>query len=284
MNYKGREVTLDNYRKVFEGKPLDILDEIRSALLDSAPIFPYLNRSPEDIHQIRLAMLEAVPGDFFSLPAQVLKEVRGLLASGQSCEVTRSWVSKGLSEEVLLQMIKWERKGYYLDNVNFSYVRPQHFQAITDALRSNQDVAPFIIPEITQGYSPYAVSTLFSIGNPDLVKERLSDETLSLIASHPYMKSWKITSNSSPSTLHALASVRDSLPLAVFNRLAKHDREGYFAFADFQVDRLAELYGMLGERAFEYFEPSNNQAFLNFALLQAKEEKRKTMRGSLRTN
>lgn len=281
MNYQGREITLDNYRTVFKGYSLDTLDEIRSALLDSTPIFPYLRRSPEDLHQIRLAMLEAVPGDFFTLSAPVLKEVRALLSSGQSCEVTRQWVSKGLSDDVLLQVIKWEQKGYYLSNIDFSYVRPAHFDTIETALRNNIDVASFLTPDILQGYSPYAVHTLFSIGNPDLVKEHLSDNILALISSNPYMAGWKITSNSSYDTLSALSDVREEIPREVFNKLATHDEEGYFMFADFQVYRLSELYGMLGKESLTYFDPANSVSFLNHLLLEAKTEKRKRMRGTL---
>lgn len=34
MKYAGKELTLENYRAILTGYPLDILDEVRSAIFD----------------------------------------------------------------------------------------------------------------------------------------------------------------------------------------------------------------------------------------------------------
>lgn len=57
------EVTLENYSLVFRGYPVDILDEIRSAVLDNTPISPYIDVCINDSYklgQIRLALRELI--------------------------------------------------------------------------------------------------------------------------------------------------------------------------------------------------------------------------------
>ena len=43
FKYQMELVTMDNYREIFSGSTVDILDEIRSAVLDDTPIANFIN-------------------------------------------------------------------------------------------------------------------------------------------------------------------------------------------------------------------------------------------------
>ena len=95
MEYCGREITLENLDAIFAGYSLDTREEIRSALFRGTPILPYIERTPEDLHQIRLAMIETVPDVFFVLPAPVLKQVREYMQEGLNLNVLKPFVTQG---------------------------------------------------------------------------------------------------------------------------------------------------------------------------------------------
>ena len=69
FRYKGSTVTLENYREVFGVCSPDILDEIRSAVLDDTAIAPFINDCRNDSYllgQLRMAVRELVPVNLLS--------------------------------------------------------------------------------------------------------------------------------------------------------------------------------------------------------------------------
>lgn len=84
MSFKGvggKRVTLENYKNLYQEYPVDVLDEIRSAVLDDTPIHDFIEPCTSDSYklgQIRMALREGVPVTFLktSLTAKTLYNIR----------------------------------------------------------------------------------------------------------------------------------------------------------------------------------------------------------------
>ena len=64
FRYKNTLVTLENYKTIYKDCSVDILDEIRSAILDDTPIASYINECGTDSYklgQIRMGIREMLP-------------------------------------------------------------------------------------------------------------------------------------------------------------------------------------------------------------------------------
>lgn len=69
FKHKGVLVTLNNYMEIFNGLEPDVLDEIRSAVLDDTPISPFIKACQFDSYklgQFRLALREYVPKEYLN--------------------------------------------------------------------------------------------------------------------------------------------------------------------------------------------------------------------------
>lgn len=68
FRYNGRFVALDNYKQIFGGSCIpDVLDEIRSAVLDHTPIADYIEDCGDDAYllgQIRMALREDINPEY----------------------------------------------------------------------------------------------------------------------------------------------------------------------------------------------------------------------------
>lgn len=85
--YRNKTVTFDNYKKVFEQYSPDVLDEIRSAILDSTPIMPFIEpcaKDDEKLKQLRLALREMIPLQYLSaqMTANTIRMIRRAFATG----------------------------------------------------------------------------------------------------------------------------------------------------------------------------------------------------------
>lgn len=70
FQYKGMQVTLENYRVVFGTYPVDVLDEIRSAILDNIDISPYIGACGDDSYklgQFRMGIREGIPLEYLDV-------------------------------------------------------------------------------------------------------------------------------------------------------------------------------------------------------------------------
>lgn len=81
MYYKGIEIDLNNYQEVFKVCSPDILDEIRSAILDDVNIVRYINGCGDDnykLGQIRMALRENIPSKYLSTSStgDTIKNIR----------------------------------------------------------------------------------------------------------------------------------------------------------------------------------------------------------------
>lgn len=69
FKHKGVLVTLNNYMEIFNGLEPDVLDEVRSAILDDTPISPFIKACQFDSYklgQFRLALREYVPKEYLN--------------------------------------------------------------------------------------------------------------------------------------------------------------------------------------------------------------------------
>lgn len=79
--YKHKKITLENYKEIFAVCSDDILDEIRSAILDDTPIEKYIGVCGDDnylLGQIRMALRECLPEQFIlpCVTANTMKHIR----------------------------------------------------------------------------------------------------------------------------------------------------------------------------------------------------------------
>lgn len=70
MRYNDIEVTLTNYKSIFEGYLPEVQDEIRSAIMDNTPIGMYIDECSKDAYklgQIRCAMREFIDPEYIDV-------------------------------------------------------------------------------------------------------------------------------------------------------------------------------------------------------------------------
>lgn len=281
MRYQNMEVTLDNYTEIFSQYPLDILDEIRSALLDGLPILNYLNRSPEDLHQIRLAMLEGVSAEFFTLPASLLKSVRSAVNEGHSLSSFQQYLNKGIDSTLLETILTWDMKGYLLNPLSLEYLTEDNVPLFTSMLRRNIDIAPYLTAHAVPLES---MQYIVKLARPDLLEDVPSMDVLRYLCSHRNLLGYKITSQTSLDMLEALqalysSDLRKQDPTS-YRDLTQHDEHGNFLYMPFQLDRVLDAF----ESHYDYkrlMNPSLGMSALNTLLLEEKFKQRKRLGGKL---
>lgn len=118
MEYKGNVLTFDNYKMVLpSGFDTDILDEVRSALMDSLDITPWLDECKDDpyrLQQIRVGMKEGIAYDYFSLSAGVIRRIRNMLKSGVNMDQLDPWISARLPRGHYDHIMRWIESGYVI--------------------------------------------------------------------------------------------------------------------------------------------------------------------------
>lgn len=103
--YKGQVVNTNNYLTVFSGYSLDVLDEIRLAILDDTPIAPYISSCKEDSYrlgQLRLAIKEYVPRKFLNpyISGACMFKIRKGLREGLDMSPVLKYVRGGAKPSV----------------------------------------------------------------------------------------------------------------------------------------------------------------------------------------
>lgn len=86
MRIKDRNITLDNYQRELDYLSTDVLDEVRSAIMDGVELGEHLDKHKDDpytLQQIRSSMKAGVPSWMLSIPyPAVLREARKLYFDG----------------------------------------------------------------------------------------------------------------------------------------------------------------------------------------------------------
>lgn len=112
FRYGGRFVALDNYKQFFEECSPDVLDEIRSAVLDDTDISQYIDACGDDSYllgQIRIAIREHIPEDYLDtrLTGKTIYNVRQGIANGRDMSAILWYITpqKLKVEKEIIQML-----------------------------------------------------------------------------------------------------------------------------------------------------------------------------------
>lgn len=130
FKYKSQIVTLENYRTVFKVCSPDILDEIRSAVLDDTAIAPFISRCGADSYklgQLRMAIREMIPVEFVNplLTGKTIYNIRQGVSKGRDMSPLLRYFS---TNELKLDAITIEKLselclvGTSIDKVDFTLV------------------------------------------------------------------------------------------------------------------------------------------------------------------
>lgn len=133
FRYKQQSITLDNYRQVFSSCTPDVLDEIRSAILDDTPIGQFISVCGDDdykLGQIRKAIRELVPTEYLntSFTGKTLSYIRKGIASGYDMSELLKYANKkglSLNANIIETLAEFLFIGVNLSQVDFTYV-PSH--------------------------------------------------------------------------------------------------------------------------------------------------------------
>lgn len=247
MKFKGKNVTLGNYKEVFEGYSLDVQDEVRSAVLDNTPIFSYVDRHKNDpgtLHEIRLAMFECLPDIYYTLSGDVLHEVRSLVRDGVNLELFEPYLGSNLSDEVLLLILSWIRDGVDVSQYDMKLIPVDMVGVLRRLVAQGYDVLPFLTGLVYSSRYIMACLTLKKQGNNvdkfvNTVFDELVVDFLAL-ANNPWLVSIA-TEESSIESLQILNELHgENFP--ELDRVSAQDSEGRFIFMPFQLERILESY------------------------------------------
>lgn len=269
MKYAGKELTLENYRAILTGYPLDILDEVRSAIFDGTPIMPYIDRDPDDLHQIRLAMLETIPEPFFVLPAPILRIVRNHAHNQGNLNSFRPFLKMGLTVPVLAAVLEWTARGYPTTGCDFRYMRETQLSLYESALAQGMDIKPYLNAGIS---SDTALRSLLNLARPSLARAGLNEEQLHQISRAPVLADLPLTRNSQADTLEALANlyatrIPDTVP-GLMQQLSSQNEDGSFQYSGTQIARIQEGWEK-GTLTRELLMPGLSDATVNARALEA---------------
>ena len=149
IKYKGQLVNLQNYMQVFDGESVDILDEIRSAIIDDTQIGSLIKYCRDDdykLKQLRLAIREFLPKKYINprISGTCIKLLRKYYASGGNLAVFDRYISDTnkvlLSDAVFKRVIECTLNGADIRKVDFGLVSESNVNIICDGLEKGYPV------------------------------------------------------------------------------------------------------------------------------------------------
>ena len=142
FRFKQQTITLDNYRVIFSTCTPDILDEIRSAILDDTPIANFISCCGDDdykLGQFRKAIRELVPTEFLNhnFTGNIIRNIRKGLSKGYDMDELLKYANnKGLFLDIeSLEIISdFLSIGTNLSSVDFNYVPKSQVEIVCKGL------------------------------------------------------------------------------------------------------------------------------------------------------
>ncbi len=189
FNFKGRVVTLNNYEIIFKGYSVDILDEIRSAILDDTPISSYINACRTNsytLNQLRLATREYLPKQYLNtnLSGRSIKLIRDLYKSKVDISPISKYIPLGgnpiLDNDDLELILETMYNGADISKVDFSIVPKNNIAMICKGL--------------IKGYPMWLFTNEGKEYDNDLILQLIKGMSLG-IDIHPFVKGdWNVKS------------------------------------------------------------------------------------------
>lgn len=141
FKYKGALITMNNYLEVFKDFEPDIIDEIRSAILDDTPIGAYIKHCPYDSYklgQFRMALREYVPKEYLNpkLSGRCVYLIRRLYKQGTDLSPLKFYIkdSLKLENESLDKVLQIMLLGADIRKVDFTVVPKDNIDVICEGL------------------------------------------------------------------------------------------------------------------------------------------------------
>lgn len=131
FRYGGRFVALDNYKQIFgEACTPDVLDEIRSAVMDDTQIADYIYECGDDAYllgQIRMALREEVPEEYLDtrLTGKTIYNVRQAVQRGSDLSAMLWYITPSklkVEREVIETLSEFLLLGVDIRRVDFTLV------------------------------------------------------------------------------------------------------------------------------------------------------------------
>lgn len=143
FKHNGVLVTLGNYIEIFKDYEPDILDEIRSAILDDTPISSFIKYCGNDAYklgQLRMAVREYVPKEFINprLSGRCVYYIRQMHRNGLSLDSLEFYIPKKgkptIEDSNLETIIKAVYCGADIRKVDFNIVPTENIEVICEGL------------------------------------------------------------------------------------------------------------------------------------------------------
>ncbi|MDE6946175.1 MAG: hypothetical protein K2P14_03210 [Anaeroplasmataceae bacterium] len=249
MIYKGRNITISNYKEIFRECTPDVLDEIRLAVLDNTDIVPYINQCGTDSYrlgQIRLALRENVDRKYVlaQLTPRTMNILRECNRQRLSLSPLNDYIIGGrviVSVEMLELMVYALCSGADITKVDFTRVREDLCETVCQGLVRGYPMWLFLGDNMTVEYINVLLRGLdLGIDISPCIKQVFSPAQLLLIFSQKKHSSLlrNITPNFPYESISVLLSAMDEgLDIS---QLLYRDKDGFPIYSSLQMQALVK--------------------------------------------
>lgn len=249
MIYKGRNITISNYKEIFRECTPDVLDEIRLSVLDNTDIVPYINQCGTDSYrlgQIRLALRENVDRKYVlaQLTPRTMNILRECNRQRLSLSPLNDYIIGGkviVSVEMLELMVYALCSGADITKVDFTHVREDLCEIVCQGLVRGYPMWLFLGDNMTVEYINVLLRGLdLGIDISPCIKQVFSPAQLLLIFSQKKHSSLlrNITPNFPYESISVLLSAMDEgLDIS---QLLYRDKDGFPIYSFLQMQALVK--------------------------------------------
>lgn len=249
MIYKGRNITISNYKEIFRECTPDVLDEIRLSVLDNTDIVPYINQCGTDSYrlgQIRLALRENVDRKYVlaQLTPRTMNILRECNRQRLSLSPLNDYIIGGkviVSVEMLELMVYALCSGADITKVDFTHVREDLCEIVCQGLVRGYPMWLFLGDNMTVEYINVLLRGLdLGIDISPCIKQVFSPAQLLLIFSQKKHSSLlrNITPNFPYESISVLLSAMDEgLDIS---QLLYRDKDGFPIYSSLQMQALVK--------------------------------------------
>lgn len=249
MIYKGRNITISNYKEIFRECTPDVLDEIRLAVLDNTDIVPYINQCGTDSYrlgQIRLALRENVDRKYVlaQLTPRTMNILRECNRQRLSLSPLNDYIIGGrviVSVEMLELMVYALCSGADITKVDFTQVREDLCEIVCQGLVRGYPMWLFLGDNMTVEYINVLLRGLdLGIDISPCIKQVFSPAQLLLIFSQKKHSSLlrNITPNFPYESISVLLGAMDEgLDIS---QLLYRDKDGFPIYSSLQMQALVK--------------------------------------------